>query len=188
MEKWLNFYRPFFPTEKEVRSFVEACEQLVPPNTAAKIMMHQTQRLVSLSDDIATIRPHREALRTLFLIMCAENISKLHDNFLEEGQSRAHVRKFFDEFLDADDQRFLAEGFVDCSKPLMPQLGLRAAVDMLYDVRCDVVHEGKYWQFTFHNGHTPMLNPNHVISHITFDEFRAILVRGCLNAVQTRLP
>ena len=151
-------------------------------------MMHQCQRLVSLSDDIAEIRPHREALRLLFLLMCAENISKLHDEFQGEGQSRAHVRGFFDTFLSERDKQTVGAGFVDHSKHLMPSLGLRAAVDMLYDVRCDVVHEGNYWEFTFHDAHTPMLNVDpDVIAHITFNHLRAIVVRGCINAVRDRI-
>ena len=189
MEKWLEFYRPFFPSGEEVEHFVKACEQLAPPDNVAKIMMHQGQRLVSLSDDIRTIRPHREALRLLFLLMCAENISKLHAGFQGEGQSRAHVWRFFESFLSDDDKATLASGFVDHSKPRMPSLGLREAVYMLYDVRCDVVHEGNYWEFTFHDGYTPMLNTDpDVISHITLDRFRAIVVRGGINAIQDRLP
>lgn len=189
MKKWVDFYRPFFPTDDEVRAFVEACERLTPPDNVAKIMMHQGQRLVSISDDIPQIRPHDESLRLLFLMMCAENIAKVHDGFQGEGQSRAYVRRFFDNFLGADDKDALGSGFVDHSLPLMPNLGLRGAVDMLYDVRCDVVHEGNYWGFTFHDGQTPMLNvaPD-VMSHITLDQFRAIVVRGCINAVRDRLP
>ena len=188
MDKWLDFYRPFFLTEADVQHFVQACEQLAPPGNVAKIMMHQGQRLVSLSDDIPKIRPHREALRLLFLMMCAENISKLHAGFQGEGQSRAHVRRFFEQLLSKNDQDALGSGFVDHSKPLMPTLGLEAAVDMLYEVRCDVVHEGKYWEFTFHDGYTPQLNVDpDVESHISFDRFRGIVVRGCIKAVQDRL-
>ncbi len=189
MEKWVDFYRPFFPTDDEVRAFVEACERLTLPDNVAKIMMHQGQRLVSISDDIPQIRPHDESLRLLFLMMCAENIAKLHDGFQEEGQSRAYVRRFFENFLGDADKNALGLGFVDHSLLHMPTLGLRGAVDMLYDVRCDVVHEGNYWGFTFHDGQMPMLNvaPD-VVSHITFNQFRAIVVKGCINAVRNRLP
>ena len=189
VEKWLEFYHPFFSSTEEVRRFVEACEQLSPPNNVAKIMMHQGQRLVSLGDDIPQIRPHHEALQLLFLMMCAENISKLHDRFKGEGQSRAHVRRFFDKFLNGNDKKTIGSGFVNHSENRMPSLGLRAAIDMLYNVRCDVVHEGNYWGFTFQDGQTPMLNADpDVISHITFGQFRSIVIRGCINAVQDRLP
>ena len=188
MDEWLNFYRPFFSNDEEVQVFVEVCEQLAPPDNMSKIMMHQGQRLVSLSDEISNIRPHCEALQLLFLMMCAENISKLHDGFQGEGQSRTHVRRFFDEYLNDDDKNIVGTGFVDYSAHLMPSLGLRAAVDMLYNVRCDVVHEGNYWGFTFHDGQMPMLNTDpDVISHITFSQLRSIIVRGCINAIQDLL-
>jgi hypothetical protein len=189
METWIDFYRPFFSSSEEVRRFVQACEQLSPPDNVAKIIMHQGQRLVSLGDDIPQIRPHHEALRLLFLMMCAENISKLHDGFQGEGQSRAHVRRFFDQFLSDDDKNTIGSEFINHSQHQMPSLGLRAAVDMLYDVRCDVVHEGNYWGFAFHDGQTPMLNTDpDVTAYITFGDFRSVVVRGCINAVQDRLP
>ena len=121
--------------------------------------------------------------------MCAENVAKLHDGFQGEGESRAYVRRFFETFLDETDRRALGAGFVDHSQRRMPILGLRRAVDMLYAVRCDVVHEGNYWDFSFHDGTKSMLNTDpDVISHITFDQFRAMVVRGSISAVRGRLP
>lgn len=152
MEKWPDFYRPFSPAEDDVQRFVQTCEQLAPPDNVAKIMMHQGQRLVSLSDDMPKIRPRREALRLLFLMMCAENISKLHEGFQGEGQSRAHVRRFFDNLLSKNDKDALGVGFVDHSKPLMPFLGVRAVVDMLYNVRCDECMKGTIGSLVFTTG------------------------------------
>jgi hypothetical protein len=188
MEKWIDFYRSFFRSDDETRGFVTECEDLAPPNHTAKIMMHQCQRLVSITDDIPQIRPRRESLRLLFLIMCAENVAKLHAGFQGEGQSRKYVRKFFETFPSDVDKAVLASGFIDHSNYLLSSLGLRGVVDMLYGVRCDVVHEGNYWEFNFHDGATPMINVHpDVESHITFDQFRAIVVRGCINAVRDLL-
>ena len=189
MEKWLKFYRPFFNDDQSVESFVEACERLAPPNNAAKIMMHQCQRLVSISDDLPRIRPHDEPLRLLFLIMCAENVAKLHDAFLEEGKSRVYVRKFFENFLNDSDKTTLSSSFLDHSQEPMRPLELRKVVNMLYAVRCDVVHEGNYASFAFHDGRIPMVNTDpDVTSQITFDQFRTIVVNGCINASKARLP
>ena len=52
MENWLDFYLPYFDDEREARGFVEDCERQSPPNNTATILMHQTQRLVSLANDI----------------------------------------------------------------------------------------------------------------------------------------
>jgi len=190
VDKWLDFYRPFFPSVEDARKFVQSCERLSPPENTAKIMMHQAQRILSLSDDIAKVRPHREALQLLFLLMCAENISKLQKDFEGEGQSRAHVRRFFHEFVSQSEQRELGNAFVNNNDRLMPALGLQDTVDLLYKVRCDVVHEGAYWEFTFHNGELPMLNVRGEFSiecHITLARFRSIVARGCINAVKSRL-
>lgn len=188
MEKWLDFYGPFFPSEEEARRFVDSCEQLVPPNNVAKIMMHQGQRLVSLADDFGILRPHHEALQILPLMMCAENISKLHAGFEEEGQSRAHARRFFERFLTDADKNTLTHGFTHNGPPETPyELG--EVIDLMYGIRCDVVHEGKYWGFAFHDGDTPMLNTEpDVTSYITYGEFRSVIVRSCVRAVQERLP
>jgi len=188
MDKWLNFYLPFFDNSKDAEKFVSMCEKQHPPDNLAKILMHQTQRLISLADEIPKIRPHDESLQILFLIMCAENISKLHDGFTSEGKSRNYVHRFFDKFLSDPDKTLLENGFIDNDDPLLSPLGLKRVVDMFYDIRCDVVHEGNYSFFQFHDGTTPMVNadPN-VNSYLRFNDVRNIIVRGCITAIKDKL-
>jgi hypothetical protein len=70
----------------------------------------------------------------------------------------------------------------------MSPLGFEKVVDLLYAVRCDVVHEGKYWGFSFHDGSTPMLNVDpDVTVYLTFKELRDIIVKGCINAIKDKL-
>jgi hypothetical protein len=59
---------------------------------------------------------------------------------------------------------------------------------MLYDVRCDVVHEGNCWGFAFHDGVTPMINvaPD-VEARIRLRTLRDMVVRGCIKAVSGKL-
>jgi hypothetical protein len=190
MESWLNFYRPHFHSQKEVEESVEACEKLRPlaPNHVAKIMMHQTQRLVSIADELPKLRPHQEPLQVLFLIMCAENIAKVHDGSSGEGKSRHYVQKFFANFLSQTDKDVLGCGFRDNTGVGLPAIGFSKAVDLLYGIRCDVVHEGNYTDFAFHDGCTPMVNTNpDVIAEIQFVEVRDIVVRGCINAIKDKL-
>ena len=188
MEPWRSFYLPFFDTTGAAERFVAACEAKAPPDLAAKVIMHQAQRLISISDDLPHIRRHQEPLRLLFLLMCAENISKLQQDFTGEGQSRAHVRRFFTEFLTQKDRDSIGNGFTDNDHHLLPRLGFDRAVDLLYDLRCDVVHEGNYSDFAFHDGAMPMVNtsPN-VIAEIQLAEIRSIVVRGCIAAAKSRL-
>ena len=183
MYEWIEFYAPFFISREEAASFVEKFESLSLENPyhPAKIMMHQTQRMLSLADDLPQIRPRREALQLLFLLICAEHISKLHDNFEGDGRSRAYTRRFFEELVPERHRETLRRGFnsID-SQPLT----VREIVDLLYDVRCDVVHEGRYWGFHFHDGRTSMLNTDpDVVVNMRFEDLRAIVVLGCIEAV-----
>lgn len=187
IERWLPFYEPFFPSAAEATAFVAPLEalRLGAAKHPAKIMMHQTQRLVSLSDDLPTIRQGNESLRLLFLLICAENTAKMADSYEGEGRSKAYVRNFFHWFLSQHEQRILRAAI---TRHDGVGLTLQEAVDTLYRVRCDVVHEGKYWGFHFHDGDVPILNvdPDVTVS-ITFLEFRCLVVRGCINAI-TRFP
>ncbi len=184
-DKWIAFYRPFFRSEEDTQAFVAPLETLSQRDQRhpAKIMMHQTQRLVSLADDLPRIRKGNETLRLLFLMICAEHIAKLAANFTQDGFSRAYVQKFFSWFLSIEQQRLLSVGI---SRHDRTPLSLQGAVDALYDVRCDVVHEGKYWGFHFHDGRTAMLNcePDVIVS-LTLAEFRSLVVQGCINAIET---
>ncbi|MCK4621669.1 MAG: hypothetical protein KAT62_05570 [Desulfuromonadales bacterium] len=183
--KWLQFFEPFFPTPGEARTFVEELEPLCIDDTPhpAKIMMHQTQRLISLADDIPEIRRNNETLPLLFLLICAEHIAKKFHNFNKDGQSRAYVRRFFNEFLSEEDKRKIETGI---RKHDRKPSTVQQATDILYDVRCDTVHEGKYWGFHFHDGDTPILgtDPDVIIS-IKLSELRNIIVRGCIEAIKS---
>ena len=119
--------------------------------------------------------------------MCSENIAKLHDGFSGEGKSRHYVQQFFNNFLSQSDKNALSYGF-KVNVDLLPPIGFGKAVDLLYDIRCDVVHEGNYTSFAFHDGHMSMVNtdPN-VIAEIQLVQFRNIVVRGCINAVKDKL-
>lgn len=185
MDKWIDFFAPFFATRDDARGFVEPLEALAleDPRHPTKIMLHQTQRLISISDDLPAIRKGKESLQLAFLLICAENIAKMHDNYDDEGSSKAYVRKFFEQFVVEEDYDVLERSFTTYERT---PLYLRAVVDALYAVRCDVVHEGKYWGFQFHDGKTPMLNGDpDVIVSITLHELRDIVVRGCIRAINT---
>jgi len=188
MQNPIAFYRSFFHADDVTHKFVEGCEN----SKITKIMLHQTIRLISLSDDIPVIRPEDETLQLLFLIMCAENIAKLHAGFQGIGQSRKYVEVFFESFLSAEDKNRLGEGFVFISENASPRenlkaIGFKKAVCLLYDIRCDVVHEGNYSSFAFHDGRMGFVNIDpDVIAEIRLVEIRDMIVRGSISAIQSK--
>jgi hypothetical protein len=121
-------------------------------------------------------------------MICIEHISKLHDDFTGEGQSKKYVRRFFEDFLTKPDKDKLEAGFVDRNAMPMAKLTIDKVVDLLYDLRCDVVHEGKYWAFFFSDGNMPIVNVDPDVDvYLTVTELRDIVVRGCINAIQDKL-
>jgi len=185
MNKWLAFYNSHFTSPDEAEQFVESCEN--HSNNVVKILMHQTQRLISLSDDIQKIRPHDETLQLLFLIMCVENISKLQDDNTCESKSYFYVKNFFNDFLSDDDKDLLRKGFIHNSENLSHPLTFEEVVEMLYKIRCDVVHEGNYIGFVFHDGISGMVNIDpDVIADISLQDVRDVIIRGCIKAIRNK--
>ncbi len=82
-QPWLDFYNPYFASAQEVTAFVEQIEAIPTgdPMYRRKILMHQTQRLVSIAIDIDQIRPRKQAVQLAFLIISCESISKLFHNY-----------------------------------------------------------------------------------------------------------
>ncbi len=190
MDEWLAFYNPYFKRQGEAKKFVESCEMQTHPNNVAKIMMHQVQRLVSLSDDMQKIRPNDDPLKLLILIMCVENIAKLHDGYTGESKSWPYVDKFFKDFLSDDDKDLLRNGFVNDNDKWLRLLSFEDVIKMLHNIRCDVVHEGDYLGFSFYDRKTEMLeivNQYIVTPHVALQDIRDIIIRGCIKAIQSKL-
>lgn len=182
--KWAAFYKPMFQSDEAVRAFVEPLETLClgDPRHTAKIMMHQTQRLISLADDFPKLRPANETLPLLFLLICSEHIAKLFKDFTQEGQSRRYVQNFFKWFLTDAQKRQLCAGI---KRKDLSSLSLVETVNALYDVRCDIVHEGKYWRFHFSTGRDSMMQPERdLVVGLTLPELRCLVVQGCIKAIQ----
>lgn len=187
MDKWLDFYQPYFDSEKELVAFVEQCESLTleDENHRAKIMMHQGQRLSTISGAMEDISAGRDPLKLLFLLIAAENISKLHLSTDEEGRSKFHVKRFFQTFCCAQAKRNLIDKIEVIKKPQ----NLDIVVSALYAIRCDVVHEGHYWGFDFATDARPSVLSSKDGSQLlrvrlTFTEFQEIVVNGVISAVR----
>lgn len=197
---WLTFFKPYFLSEVDAVAFVERCESINRDyrpieeldDSTAKVMMHQTVRLVTLSEHMRLLRGTHDPLSLFFLIICAECVSKLYAVFKGEGKSREFVRRFFSEHVSATGRDTLAKHF----KPSKHGSDkIEDIVDILYAIRCDVVHEGRYWGFSFPTNSCPVLNlhPKHKMGQdpirvsMSIDQLRDIVVRGCIAAVIKKL-
>lgn len=148
MDKWEEFYSPYFSSSGDLKDFISECESLNLDDKRhrAKLMMHQGQRLISLANNSECMDIERDPLKLLFLLIAVEAVSKLHDNFTKSGCSKQYVLSFFEKFTTDDEKDFIRNNIEICRKE---DTTLEDIIKILYSIRCDVVHEGKYWSFDF---------------------------------------
>lgn len=188
---WADFFGPAFPDIDACRAFVD-CVETVPASTSkAKIVMHQAARMLWLGDRMDEVAKGRPALQVLFHLIAAEAVAKLVNSFNGEGQSRKHVRLFFEDICADAHRAILGKPFSHA--PGGPFLSVRETVDFLYDIRCDVVHEGAYFGLTLARpGDTVRwLTPGgsgSLIVGITIQELRQIVLKGAIRGAVRLLP
>ncbi len=179
------FYRSIFPDEAASRRFADRVENVPEAQTTAKVVFHQAARFVWLGDQINEIAKGRPALQILFYMIAAETVSKLTNGFEGRGKSSCYVHAFFEKLSDKADQDSLAHAF--CKSPTRRPIGLTHAVDLLYDVRCDVAHRGMYYVFQLPRDESdlPLLVPLGGVTietNFTLNSLRNIILRGAIRA------
>jgi len=181
-----SFFAPAFDNSLEAsKKFYEA---VAPAGgySDAKIILHQTARMIWLADQIDTVAAGRPAFQILFYLTAAELIAKILAKYEGEGESKKHVQKFFSEICDSPQKERLERAFKRVGGGF---LTLEAAISFLYRIRCDVVHRGQYYQFALPSGlhEVPLLTgqgDDNIIAEITLQELRQIVLEGAVLAAK----
>jgi hypothetical protein len=152
----------------------------------AKIILHQTARMLWLADRIDEVAAGRPAFQILFYLTAAELVAKIASKYEGEGESKKHVQKFFSEMCGSSQKERLQKAFGTGGGVF---LNLEAAINFLYGIRCDVVHRGQYYLFSLPRtaDDIPLLTGhgnNHVIAEITLPELRQIVLEGAVLAAK----
>ncbi len=184
-----EFYREAFGGDNGAAEFVNCVRQIPAQKSQAKIVLHQAARMIWLSDRMEEVARGRAALQILFFLIAAEAVAKLVNGVTEEGQSRQQVHNFFEDICSPNHRKRLERGFSNSLGSGF--LTCREVVDFLYKIRCDVVHEGSYSEYTLKQG-IPMLTPagedEFFIAHITAGQLRQIILEGALIGALKLLP
>ncbi len=175
-------------TEQSHKFFAALESAAAEPRALAKQILHQAARMLWLSDRMDEVAAGRPGLRILFFLIAAEAVAKLAFRFSGDGQSRLHVQRFFQELCSDGHRARLGTAFSFAGLP-GPGLGAEEAVSYLYDVRCDVVHEGMYFAASLLRTPraTPVLNlwkGSPIAAHITAEELRQMVLEGTVLAAQ----
>lgn len=185
-----SFYEEALVERCGAAEFVSCIRELDANKYPAKIVIHQAARLVWLADRLEEFAKGRDALQILFYVIAAETAAKVTRGHEAEGQSKQYVRLFFEEDCSRSSRQLLERAFA--LSPTGQKLSLREAVDYLYRIRCDVAHEGRYFDYRLPSeGGIPMMNPDRhefQIAHISLRALRRIVLEGALLAARESLP
>jgi hypothetical protein len=180
IESLIELYRPVFADTKATREFCETVENLPPTQNKPKILLHQATRMIWLADQIERVAAGRPAFQILFYLIAAELVAKIVFNFGGEGQSRKYVHRFFTEICSDESKKKLAQAFRHNTGQ---HLSFGQAVDLLYNVRCSVVHEGRYFEFTLRretDGFSVLTGYDDTLTDMTIGEIRQIVLEGAI--------
>jgi hypothetical protein len=180
-----QFYRSLFATDAEAKQFSDRVESAPDSQRPVKEVFHQAARLTWLGDRINEVALGRPALQILFYLITAETIAKLTYKFEGRNQSRKYVHVFFEKLCGREEQSILAHAFSE--SPVRRALSLSEAVNLLYDVRCDVAHRGMYYVFNLpldeHDyPELVTLGDMSVETMLTLGTLRQIVLRGAIRA------
>jgi hypothetical protein len=152
----------------------------------AKIILNQAARMIWLADRIDDVAHARPAFQILFYLIAAELVAKIAYGFEGEGESRKHVRKFFCALCSTEGRQRLSNAFQHIGGAYM---SIESAIDLLYDVRCDVAHRGLYYDFslpTITRG-IPLISGSRKggpIAKISIGEIRRVVLEGAVLAAK----
>jgi len=179
---YIDFFESAFDSRSEAQQFIEAVEKIPTDKCKAGIVLHQTARMVWLGDRINEVAMKRPALQVLFHLIAAEAVAKIVKGFKGEGQSRQYVRLFFEDICSDEHRDIFGKTF---SRLHAGYLSVRDTVDILYDIRCDVVHEGMYFGFSLpEKGESypelTMSRNEPLTAYITIEKLRQIVIEGAV--------
>ena len=156
----------------------------------AKNIINNSARLSWIADKIDTFAKGRPTFQIMYYIIIAESVAKLADNYKGEGKSKHYSIKFFKEFLPDHYYSVFSKSFENLRKQKF--LNVEETATLLYKIRCDLSHEGKYFYFNLRFENDKLAPNSHfddlsIVSHITLNELKAVVLSGAINAAKSAI-
>ncbi|MBU2529805.1 MAG: hypothetical protein KKD35_02095 [Elusimicrobia bacterium] len=176
-KKIRSFYEKYFQTEEGLNKFIERSD-----TEHMKLLVYW---LVGIADSQELVVENRSGLKIFFMIVLAESIAKMADNYKEEGLSRKYAKDFFKN-ADTDDQKNLLEKFIYTKKD--SSLNIDYIADFFYSIRCDLAHNGIFWRFFFnsdvHDATVSIKSANFGLSvMLKYDDFKYFIVKTAIKFI-----
>lgn len=184
-----SFYADVFSDLDSAKDFYAKVSGLPPEQNSPMVVLHQAARMIWLADQIDEVARGRPAFQVLFYLIAAELVAKLTFGFKGEGESRKFVHRFFGEICDDEARGKLSSSFshLPCGS-----LTREDVVNLLYDIRCDVVHRGMYYSFYLQEEGDDVAQIVHIgdrsyTTDLTVQQLRRMVLKGAVLASQKLL-
>jgi len=202
-EEYIKFFSEFFGDREQAIKLLRTCYEM--DNVIPRRIINNISRLISLGDEMISIKPGRHVLAVFYWIVCIEATSHIANHGAKVRDKIKIIRRFFAECIDEADQAFLLEHIERSLSDERAQnssgLNLDIIATIFYNIRHDFVHEGNYSNFHFSQKNDErIINSLTMKEHgkdkeeersyyvlITYEQMRKIIIKGLLNFLKKKM-
>lgn len=148
----VDFFSPHFESKDTLMEFLSDAFDYENGSVTKRQMLYQTQRFVSLANNIEKISSSSDGLRILFLRICLESLQSL---------SNCKKERFFDDFCDSfsNDGKdyilshfklvFFEDEYEELTLQITHDITLLDFLWIIKTVRDRIIHDGELWSTQF---------------------------------------
>lgn len=202
-EEYIKFFSDYFRDREKAIKLLRACYEM--NDVRPRRIINNISRLISLGDEMISIKPGRYGLAIFYWIVSIEATNHIANQGTKERDKIKIIRRFFAECIDEVDQAFLLghiERSLSDERVKEPsKLSLDIIATIFYNIRHDFVHEGNYSNFHFsHSNDERIINSLTMKEHgkdkeeertyyisITYEQMRNIIIKGLLNFLKKQM-
>lgn len=189
----------YFDSEEDLNAFISSNLAMSKYNIQRR-SINNVQRLVTLADELTTMKPGKCDLAIFFFLSCIESIYGFNDYKMQKQEM---VIDFFGKYVSTDDQNLIRNGIMIAGENTTYdyKISMERFSLLLVSVRNIVAHEGVYWNLHFvheeeeertHMMHSFLAKPDKnspprkvlFTNKLKFSELRDILIKGYIRFIK----
>lgn len=154
----------------------------------SQMILNNSARLSWVADSIDSQASGRMAFQILFYTIIAESSGKIEANYKGDRDSKKYVLTFFTKFTPEELRPMIQNAF----KSSQCFLSINEVAELFYRIRCDLAHEGKYYDFFLKekDESSPILNSRinpSIVAYITLNDVKKWVLSNSIIAAMKSL-
>jgi hypothetical protein len=162
-----------------------------PQENRASTIIKTSARLSWISDKTNLFAAGRDIFSFNYFAIIAESSAKLCFNYNGKGKSKFYCNRFFNELLPNKTSNYLIDEFI-IDTAIGKNISNQKLADLIYSLRCDLAHEGKYYHFYLKDNESQVplagtYRDEMFTIRLTLNELKKVILLGALNAAALSL-